>query len=122
MARSRNIVSCDFCLDEIEIGGKTYDVGGTLKGEVVNMGIGPFEFWGAKGNDVHMGIEKVDIDVDYIIHIYDDGETVDLSSDMLFKESISDYLNNNEQERFIEILEESMEHEGPDYYEHPDMD
>ena len=49
----------EYLFEEVEKNGKLYSVEATIgyDAEMVDNGIGPYEFWGARGTDVLMEVE-----------------------------------------------------------------
>lgn len=58
---------------QIELNGKTYQVEDyKVTGKWVDNGIGAYEFWGARGNDVRMEVEKESVE---ILEAYEETDT-----------------------------------------------
>lgn len=47
-------------------GNATYNVSGTAEYELEDIGIGSYEYWGAKGNDSYMTVNFIDAELDDI--------------------------------------------------------
>ena len=69
----------DYLFEEVELNGRFYSVEATIgyDAETVDNGIGPYEFWGAKGVDVRIETEISDSGIVSIDKVTgEDGEDV----------------------------------------------
>jgi hypothetical protein len=90
-------------LEEVEICGELYQLDITVpyEGEIVDNGIGPYEFWGSKGTDVRMETEidwKVeDIEVDKITD--DNARVIEFDPEFV-KEALDKFFDGGENSRW----------------------
>ena len=56
-----------------------------IDAHVEDFGIGPYEFWGAKGNDVQLGYELDNVNI-LSVKIYDEFGSYDVTDPVVIKE------------------------------------
>ena len=87
----------DHLFEEVEVNGKLYCVDVTIAYDagMVDNGIGPYEFWGARGTDVRMELEIHEWEIDSIDKIQDEDGNV-LPEGTVTAKDIEHYLNTSE--------------------------
>ena len=83
--------------EEVEVNGKLYCVDVTIAYDagMVDNGIGPYEFWGARGTDVRMELEIDKWEIDSIDKIQDEHCNV-MPEGTVTAKDIEHYLNTSE--------------------------
>jgi len=71
---------------EVEVDGNIYFVSGKLEAEIVDNGIGEYEFWGARATDHYYEWELNDYNVDVV-----DEDENEIEDDKLLKQIYSEF-------------------------------
>ena len=114
---TKGAVGIHFCFDDVEVDGKEYYVEGYARADIVNHGIGAYEFWGKKGFDSHYGPDtEFQLSVDCIDRWNDETNNHDKVLDNDEREKVIARLYSHYDDRIQHLLEEAS-HEEP---YHPD--